>query len=349
MRLNTDQLESQLTKQRHPVYLVFGDEAMLVEEAADTIRRQAREWGATDRQVWHVEGRFDWSQIQWQAQTLSLFDSQRLVEIRLPSGAPGKEGGEAFRHFADNPPEDTTLLIISGKIDTRSQKSKWFTELDKLGVTIPVWPVDNARLPQWLMQRASQRGLKLTPNLAGLIAERVEGNLFAAAQELEKLVLLCPDGQVDESIILASVADNARYQAFGLMDTVYLGQANKVPHMIANLKAEGNDILSLFSALSWSLHRTVEMAWQIEQGMPIEQALSQQKPPIWDKAKPMMRQALSRHDASQWQQFLVQLAQIDQAAKGLSEYCPWSLLETLCLNVAGVKLPGQNEERTVGN
>jgi DNA polymerase-3 subunit delta len=279
---------------------------------------------------------------------MSLFDSQRLLEIRLPSGSPGKEGGEALRRFVEQPPVDTTLLIISGKIDKRSQKSKWFTELDRVGATIPVWPVDVAHLPRWITQRMQQRGLQGKPAIASLIAERIEGNLFAAAQEIEKLVLLCPDGQVSEELVLASVADNARFQAFGLMDIVFMGQAAKIPRVISSLKAEGLDILSVFSAVSWSLHRMVDMATQLEYGANIEQVFSAQKPPVWDKAKPIMRQALARHEAKQWQYFLRQMAEIDQAAKGRLQQCPWALLELLCLNVAGVKLHSHNEELAVG-
>ena len=348
MRVNAEQLEAQLQKGLLPVYLIFGDEQMLVEESADLVRQQARQLGANERQVWHVEGRFDWSQIQWQEQTMSLFDSQRLLEIRLPSGSPGKDGGEALRRFVENPPQDTTLLIISGKIDNRSQKSKWFTELDRVGSTTPIWPVDIAHLPRWISQRLKQHNLTASASVAALIAERVEGNLFAAAQEIEKLVLLCPDRQVTEEIVLASVADNARFQAFGLMDTVFKGEAAKVPRMISQLRAEGNDILAIFSAVSWSLHRMVDMASELNQGANIEQVFKAQKPPIWDKAKPIMRQALARHEARRWQQFLQQMAQIDQAAKGSLANCPWTLLETLCLNVAGINCHSEHQGKGIG-
>lgn len=334
MRLRVDQIAGHFQQGLLPIYLVFGDEQMLVEEASDLIRQQVRQFGADERQTWHVEGRFDWSEVQWQEQTMSLFSSQRLLEIRLPSGSPGKEGGEALRRYIDNPPVDTTLLIISGKIDTRSQKSKWFTALDSLGITIPIWPIDLANLPRWISQRMQQKGLRADQQIATLIAERVEGNLFAAAQEIDKLQLLCPTGEVDEQTVLASVADNARFEAFGLIDTAFSGQLAKIPRIIARLRGEGLDILSIFSAISWSLHRMVNMAIQLDQGMRLEQVFSAQKPPIWEKNKPMMGQALKRHHRSQWQDFLQQMSQIDQAAKGSLKVCPWSLLEKLCMQVA---------------
>jgi len=342
MRLKAEQLAGHLQQGLLPVYLIFGDEQMLVEETAGLVRQQARQQGADERQVWHVEGRFNWSEIQWQEQTMSMFSSQRLIEIRLPSGSPGKDGGEVLRRYIESPPADTTLIIISGKIDKRSQKSKWFTELDRLGATIPIWPVDIANLPRWISQRMQQNGLQANQQVSALIAERVEGNLFAAAQEIDKLRLLCPDGKVDEKTVLDSVADNARFEAFGLMDTVLAGQVNKIPRMISRLRAEGMDILSVFSAVSWSLHRLVDMAIQIECGARIEQVFAAQKPPVWEKARPMMRQALERHQRSQWQGFLQQMAQIDQAAKGSLKLCPWTLLETLCLQVAGITVIRQN-------
>ena len=342
MRLRAEQLAGHCQQALLPIYLVFGDEQMLVEEASDVIRQHIRQAGAEDRQVWHVEGRFNWSEIQFQEQTMSLFSSQRLLEIRLPSGSPGKEGGEALRNYVANPPADTTLLIISGKIDKRSQKSKWFTELDKVGATIAVWPIDAAKLPRWISQRMQQRGLSTNQQIASLIAERVEGNLFAAAQEIDKLQLLCPDGKVDEQTVLASVADNARFEAFGLMDTVFAGKVNKIPRMIRRLRAEGLDILAVFSAVSWALHRAVDMAVQIESGARLEQVFGSQKPPIWEKSRPMMRQALERHSCSQWLCFLSKMAQIDQAAKGTLKVCPWSLLETLCLQVAGINTKNSN-------
>jgi|TARA_B110000483_G_scaffold25432_1_gene30227 DNA polymerase-3 subunit delta len=348
MRFNVDQLTGQLIKGLLPVYLVFGDEAMLVEENSDLIREKAREEGASERQVWHVEGRFDWSQVQWQEQTMSLFDNKRLIELRLPSGSPGKDGGEALRRFVDDPPVDTTLLIISGKIDKRSQKSKWFTEIQRVGAVIAVWPIDLTDLPRWIGQRMQHRGLKFNPTIPALITDRVEGNLYAAAQEIEKLVLLCPDSQVSEELVLASVADNARFQAFGLMEIVFNGHAAKIPRVILSLKSEGVDILAVFSAVLWSLHRMVDMSTQLEQGANVDQVFGAQKPPVWDKSKSMIRDSLARHDARQWKQFLCQMSEVDQAAKGSLQQCPWALLEVLCLNVAGVDLHGQNKEFRLG-
>lgn len=336
MRLKAEQLESALEQSLHPVYLIHGDELLLIEEAADTVRQRVRAAGANDREVWHVEGRFDWSQIKWQEQSLSLFASQRLIEIRLPSGSPGKDGGEALRQFAADPPQDTTVLIISGKIDSRSQKAKWFTELDRIGATVPIWPIDMSQLPRWIMQRMRGKGLRADISQATLIAERVEGNLFAAAQDIDKLSLLSSGGELSEAMVLEAIADNARFDAFGLMDTVLSGQSAKIPRIIERLRAEGIEILAILSAVSWSLRRVADMSVELQQGQSIERVMAAQKPPVWDKQKAMIRHALQRYDSQRWQQFLSQMAEIDQAAKGLSRACPWQLLQRLCLQASGV-------------
>lgn len=338
MRIKAEQITNSLQGGLQPVYLIYGEETLLVEEAGQQVREAVRAAGANEREVWQVEGRFDWSQIKWQAQTLSLFASHRLVEIRLPSGSPGKEGAEVLRQFTADPPEETTLLIISGKIDSRSQKSKWFTELDAMGVTVPIWPIDYAHLPQWIHQRIRNQGLQVDKRICSLIAEKVEGNLFAAAQEVDKLAMLAVDGEIDTQLVEQSIADNARFEAFGLVDTVFLGQTHKLPRIIERLRAEGTDILSVFSGVSWSVRRMVDMSAQLQDGVPIQKVFASQKPPIWQNKMSLTRQALERHNYQKWRMFLKQMAEIDQAAKGVVKTCPWRLLEKLCIEMAGTQV-----------
>jgi len=346
VRVKVEQLAGYLQRDiLSPVYFIFGDEPLLLEETGDLVRQYAREQGVSDRQVMHVDARFNWAELSWQEQEMSLFSTQRLIELRLPSGKPGVEGGKALRAYAANPPADTSLLIISGKVDNRSQKSKWFTELDRIGVTVPVWPIDLAHLPNWISQRLQQRGLQASRQVANLLAERVEGNLYAAAQEVEKFALICPGGEVTEQQVIESIADNSRFGAFGLVDAVLEGRIAKLPRILAHLKAEEPNVLAVFSAVSWSLHRIIDVAIKVDEGMRLEQAFSQQKVQPWQQ--PVIRQALTRHNRQQWQDFLQQMSQIDQAAKGVLSLCPWELLEKLCMQVAGC--PGlKSEEKRVG-
>lgn len=333
MRIRPEQLADQ--SPQTGIYLLFGDEPLLIEESADLIRQQSREHGVVERDVWHVDGRFKWADIPVETQTMSLFSEKRLLEIRMPGGAPGREGADWFKRFCEAMPDDVVLLIISGKITPQQQKAKWFKTLEQSGVCVQHWPVSADRLAAWLVQRAARQSVRLSPTAAAMIAERVQGNLFAAAQEINKLVLLSPDGEADEQLVQASVADSARFEAFGLMDVIYAGEARKIPRMLSQLRAEGHDILSIFSAIVWSLQRCADMAGQLQRGQQLEAVFAGQKPPVWDRNKPLMAQVLKRHNPARWHQFLQQLAAVDRAAKGGGHENPWLLLENLCLQVAG--------------
>lgn len=333
MRIRPEQLAAQ--SPQAGVYLLFGDEPLLIEESADLIRQQSRENGVVERDVWHVDGRFKWADIPVETQTMSLFSEKRLLEIRIPTGAPGRDGADWFKRFCEALPDDVILLVISGKIAPQQQKAKWFKTLEQQGVCVQHWPISIDRLPAWIVQRAARQSVRLGPQAAAMIAERVEGNLFAAAQEVNKLVLLSQDGEVDESLVQASVTDSARFEAFGLMDVIYAGEARKIPRMLSQLRAEGHDILGIFSAIVWSVQRCADMASQHHQGQKLEAVFAAQKPPVWDRNKPLMAQVIKRHSPARWHQFLQQLAVVDRAAKGGSRENPWLLLENLCLQMAG--------------
>ena len=253
----------------------------------------------------------------------------------------GKEGGEWLRRYAEQAQAapDNALLLISGKIDGKQQKSKWYQALDKAGITLPVWPVAIEHLPRWIQQRLTSRGLQATPAVAALLAHRLEGNLFAAAQEIDKLALLSPDGRIDEQLVLDSVADNARFEAFGLMDVIQQGQADKIPRVLAALRAEGLDIMAVFSAVSWSVQRFADMAQQRAGGQSSQQVFSQMRPPVWDNMRSQTLQTIKRHPPRRWLAFVSQLAAIDKAAKGYAgSDNAWRLLERLCLQMAAVRL-----------
>lgn len=335
MRLRAEQLPQQTNLPL--VSVVFGDEALLCEEAADVIRQLARQQGFAERDVWHADGRFDWSQIHLADTSMSLFADKKLIEIRLPNGAPGKDGGEWLRQFAEQPPADMALLLISGKLDGKQQKSKWFQALDKAGINVPVWPVAVEQLPRWIQQRLQSRGLQASPAVAALLAQRLEGNLFAAAQEIDKLVLLSSDGRVDEQLVSDAVADSARFQAFGLIDVIQQGQTAKIPRILASLRAEGIEVMAVFSAVSWSVQRLADMAQQLASGQTAQQVFSQQRPPVWENARTQTLQTIKRHAPGRWLQFVSQLAAIDQAAKGRAGADnAWRLLEKLAMQIATV-------------
>ncbi|MCW8918037.1 MAG: DNA polymerase III subunit delta [Gammaproteobacteria bacterium] len=340
MKLYLEKLHDHLQQGLRPLYLLSGDEPLQLGEAADAIRAAARAHGFAGREVMHAEGNFDWSALASASNTLSLFAEQRLIDLRLPSGKPGKEGGAALSDYAANLPPDTVLLVSSGKLDKTAQNSKWFKALDKVGVTLQVWPVEPAALPQWVAQRMRTRGLAATPEAARLLAERVEGNMLAAAQEVEKLRLLYGEkggeATVDVAMVEQGVADSARYDIFELVDTALLGDAARVARVLEGLKGEGVEPILILWALVREIRALEEMAWEVEHGASVDAVLKARW--VWEKRKPAVRAGLKRHNTRRWSQLLRRAARIDRMAKGAEPGEPRDELLQLALLIAGVRL-----------
>lgn len=335
MKLRIDQLAAHLQQGLKPIYLISGDEPLQVMEASDAIRARAREQGFGEREVLHVEGGFDWSALSAASGALSLFAEQRLLELRLPSGKPGREGGAALTEYAANPPPDTVLLVISGKIDSASQKSKWFKAVEAAGVTLPVWPIEPTALPGWVMNRMRMRGMEPTAEAAQILAERVEGNLLAAAQEVEKLRLLYGDSRIDVEEVEEGVADSARYDIFELVDTALLGDAARTSRVIEGLRAEGVESILVLWALLREIRSLAAMAGDLAQGGSLDAVMGQHR--VWDKRKAAVRAGLKRYNLRRWQQLLRRAGRIDRMIKGAESGNPWDELLQLALLVAGVR------------
>ncbi len=333
MNVRAEQLKAQLAKGLAPVYLVSGDEPLQQGEACDTIRQRTREQGFSERQVMHVEAGFDWNALLAEANALSLFAEQKLIELRIPSGKPGTEGSKALLAYLERPPEDTVLLIISGKLDKNAQKAKWFKAVDKAGVSVQVWPVDAQQMPGWIEQRLRARGLQPEAGAAALLAERVEGNLLAAAQEVEKLVLSCAGGALSAERVEEAVANSARFDVFGLVDTALLGDVPHLMRMFEGLRAEGAEPLGLLWILAREIRSLADMAAQMQAGTPLDRVMAR----VWGKRKTAVRAGLQRHNALRWQQMLRRAGRIDRLAKGASGNA-WDELLQLCLLMAGMPL-----------
>lgn len=331
MKIRPDQLESNLQSSLAPIYIVSGDEPFQLGEACQTIREQCRAQGVTEREVLHVDRSFDWYQLTSAADALSLFAERKLIELRLPTGKPGDAGAKALLDYAGNPPLDNVLLLVTGKLDGRS---KWFKALEKAGIYVPIWPIEPARLPQWIRQRLQQRGLQASAEAVKLLAERVEGNLLAADQEMEKLLLLNGPGQVDVQQVIEAVADSARYDAFSLMDAALAGDAVRVSRVLFGLRGEGVEAIALMGAMNYQLRAMCGMAADLQQGKGLEQVLAGHG--VWDKRKPLVRGALQRHSLKRWQGFIWKAGEIDRMIKGLAQGMVWDELLQLALRIAGV-------------
>jgi DNA polymerase-3 subunit delta len=334
MKLYPEKLKAHLKGNLLPVYFFSGDEPLQLGEAADAVRHYAREQGFTEREVMHVERGFDWNELLASSNSMSLFAEKKIIDLRLPSGKPGKEGGAALVEYAERPPEDTVLLITSGKVDKRSQSAKWFKALDKIGATLQVWPVETKDMLKWLDQRLRSRGLQPEQDAARLVAERVEGNLLAAAQEVDKLLLLYGEGALSVEQAEAAVADSARFDVFGLVDAALIGDVPRLTRMLDGLRGEGVEPILVLWALTREIRSLADMAAQIEGGKGMDGVLSR----VWGKRKEPVKAGLQRHNRVRWQQMLRRAARLDRVVKGAAVGNAWDELLQLSLMMAGVKL-----------
>jgi DNA polymerase-3 subunit delta len=333
MKLAPAQLAKHLQGGLAPVYIVSGDDPLLCQEAADAIRTAARQQGFDERQVFSADASFDWGTLLQAGASMSLFAEKRLLELRLPSGKPGDKGAAALMEYCARPAEDTVLLISLPKLDGSAQKTKWGKALVEGAQTqfIQIWPVDSNQLPQWIRQRLSQSGLAATQDAVELIAARVEGNLLAAAQEIEKLKLMAEDGQITVETVQGAVADSARFDVFGLVDAILNGEPAHALRMLEGLRGEGVEP----PVILWAL---ANISLQYSQGTPLDKCFSQARPPVWDKRKPLMSKALQRHSAQRWAQLLLEAQRIDAQIKGQAAGSPWMSLSRLALLMSGQRL-----------
>ncbi|WP_287595513.1 DNA polymerase III subunit delta [Thermomonas sp.] len=336
MELGADRLAGQLANEPlRPVYLIAGSEPLLVLEAADAVRAAARAQGIPDREVHDMEGRdADWDGLDASINAPSLFASRRLIEVRLPTGKPGAEGAKLISGFCAAPPPDVVLLVIAGEW-SKSHAGKWSEAVARAGHLAIAWPVKPQELSGWIGQRLRSRGIKAAPDAVARLAQRVEGNLLAAAQEVDKLALLL-QGQaevLDVERMDALVADSARFDVFRLVDAALNGQAAQVSRVIAGLKAEGEAIPALMGMVVKELHTVAALA----RARNFAAECKAQR--IWPAKEAVYKRALSRHPPERWQRLLVEAGSVDRISKGRvrpgrESHDAWLQLERLLLAVA---------------
>jgi DNA polymerase-3 subunit delta len=337
VKLRATDLPAHLQGQLAPVYVISGDEPLQCGEAADTVRAAAKAAGYATREVFEANSQFDWGALAAEANALSLFAEQKIIDLRIPTGKPGKEGGAALAEYAANPPPDTLLLITLPKLDKSQQNTKWFKALDRLGVTIQVWPIKIGELPRWVGQRMRAAGLQPSPEVVQLLADRAEGNLLAAHQEIEKLLLLNGPGPVDQEQFAAAVSDSARFDVFDLVDSALAGDAARSLRILSGLRAEGVAAPVVLWALARELRALAGMAIEARRSGNVGQAMAAAR--VWKNRQPLIRAALQRFGPNAWTSLLARCQQIDASIKGALPDDPWRLFETLLMNMAGHRLP----------
>jgi DNA polymerase-3 subunit delta len=334
VKSSSDRLGAELERALHPVYLITGDEPLLAAEAADSIRRAARGKGHAQRELHVAERGFDWDALLADADTLSLFAERRIIEIRLPTGKPGDKGAKALCALANKPPHDTLLLVLSPKLDKRALSAAWVKAFDKAGCIVQVWPVETARLPSWIAQRMRSAGLVPDREATQLLAERVEGNLLAAQQEIDKLVLLRGEGPVDVDAVRESVADSSRYDVFQLADAALQGETRRALKILGGLRQEGVDAVLVSWALARELRSLESMAWEAARGARPEKVLAR----VWQKRKPIVAGALRRLDLATIQAMIVKVGETDQIIKGARRGRAWDELRGVVATLSGQSL-----------
>ncbi|MCK5893465.1 MAG: DNA polymerase III subunit delta [Endozoicomonadaceae bacterium] len=339
-----DQLEGQLKAKLASFYIISGDEPLQVEESCDQIRACARQSGFTERTVYHVDNGFDWTKIVETINTLSLFAEKRLIELRVRDARFG-DGKKILQACAENPPNDTIMLIITSRIDSKASKTKWFSALEQAGIWVTVWPIEHQQLPDWIARRCQRAGLKTESEAVTLLAERVEGNLLAAFQEIEKLRLLATDGNVTVDTIREVVSDNARYDTFGLVDAAMSGDARHAVRIFNGLLSEGTEPTIILWALARELRMLSHLARKICQGVRLETAMDQIArqhkaiPFILKKRKALYHRCLHKHNEQKLRTFLERASFIDEALKTGSKTCnPKDELLALTLSLSGLDI-----------
>src|SRR3569623_1523900 len=332
MKLKAEQLAQQLQRGLAPVYLIGGDEPLQVMEAAAAVRARARAGGCSERQVFEVERGFNWNELMQARASLSLFAEQRLLELRLPSGKPGVDGSKALIEYLAAPPVGDVLLIVAGKLERESTQAKWFGAIDQAGVVVQVWPVEAAHLPLWIERRMRARGLRPDAEAVALLAERVEGNLLACAQEIEKLALLHGDAPLDAAAVAAAVTDRTR-----------AGDAAGSARVLHGLRGEGEEPVLVLWLLAREIRALAQMRAALAAGKGEEKIFAEHR--IWDKRKAPVRAALKRHTLNASRQLLRRAAMVDRVAKGMAAGNVWDELLQLTMALAGAETAGWRTAR----
>ncbi len=333
MRMSTEQLAPHLTRELKPLYTVFGDEPLLALEASDRVRAKARADGYIEREILTVDSGFKWAQLAMAASSQSLFASLKLLELRIPSGKPGIEGAETIREFCAALPADTVTLIYLPEIDWRAQKAAWFEALDHAGVTVEAKAVPRKALPQWLAGRLKAQGQDADAEALAFIAERVEGNLMAAFQEVQKLALLFPQGAISFEQVREAVLDVARYDVFNLGEAMIEGDAVRLSRMLDGLKGEGAAPPMALWSLSEEIRAIGKLLAGVESGRPLNMLWREAR--VWGAAhQNSMQQNLRRFSPLQVTHALRHAAAIDRMVKGLAKGDAWDELLRLALRFA---------------
>ena len=330
MRIHPANLSQHLQKQLSTFYTVYGEEPLLVIEAADLIRTKAHMNGYIEREIFTIDSQFKKSDLSLKSNSLSLFGEQRLIDIRVPSGKPGKEGGKAIEDYCCSLPPDTLTLVTLPKIDKQGKTTKWFKALENIGPMISVSLVELSQLPNWISQRLSIQNQETDPDTLQFFAEKVEGNLLAADQEIKKLALLYPPGTLSFTQIKDAVLEVARYDIFKLSEAMVAGEIARFILVLRGLQGEGTSVPFILTILTAQIRSLIIIRKGLDSGKPYTQLMKEAK--VWGDRQNIMENTTKRVGLKLLVQALLHAAKIDKISKGVTKGDAWDELEQLGLH-----------------
>jgi len=332
MKVSSEELPRHLAKGLAPLYVIHGEALLLSIEAADAIRAAARAAGHDEREVLTVEPGFKWAELRSSAQSLSLFSSRKLVELRIPGGKPGVEGAQAIQEYCEQLNSDTVTVVTLPKLDKTTQNSKWFTALAEHGIVIATEEIGLDELPRWIAGRLGRQGQSADQETLRFLAERVEGNLLAAYQEIQKLALLFAAGPLSFDQVKDAVMDVARYDVFRLSEAMLAGDAARFARILEGLRAEGEATVLILWALAEDIRALAKVSRAIERGGNLAGALRDAR--VWGIRQKPMERAVRRFTRAAAERALRRTAYIDKVVKGLRDGDAWDELLQLGVRCA---------------
>ena len=338
MKLNARQLSSHLSSGVAPLYLVSGDEPLLVGEVLDEIRAAAGRHRYTDREVQLAERNFDWIEFEAGLQNMSLFAERRLVEIRLPTGKPGDQGSRFLTAVAEEPVPDIVITVVTPRLDSKTTKLQWVKALASKGVWVAVTPPGFEAMPGWIAQRLKKVGLTADSEALDLLAARVEGNLLAAKQEIDKLVLLAGEGRITADKVRTSVADGARFDVFQLTDAALAGDGPRAARILLGLEREGVAAPLVMWSLAREIGTVADIVYRVGAGASVGKAMGDAR--VWRSRQSLIGRAVRSRKPAAVQRLIGQAAATDRIVKSARRRQPWNALMELTLELAGGDQPG---------
>ena len=333
MNIKPEQLQNNLSSQLASIYFVFGAEILLVEQSLSLIKESAKANGYSERFRFDIDGNFSWDSIFSLISSPSLFAERRIIECRLTTGKIGIKGSKALTELAESLPDDILLVISSGKLDMAQQKSKWFKALEGIGVVIQHWEVQSNQLVGWISNNMSQLGLNSNNDVANAIAYCTEGNLLATMQEIQKLKIAYPDGNINLQEYLNQIDQQSQYSVFGMIDSALQGDSEKVNKIFNSLVEDATPPVILITSLYREIKNLVTMAIELKTNQTIETVLKNHR--VWQKRKPLISNALKKHSYQKLQKLLLTLGRIDRSLKGMDNLNVYDELQGVVTSLSG--------------